>query len=385
MSVKKNVFCPTICVTHNCNLHCVYCYQEHSVECMTWQTAVNCVDWIFSHIPSECDSVEIDFIGGEPLLEFNLLKKITEYILDTYKDIPFILFATTNGTVLTDDMKAWFTNHKDIFWLGLSLDGTPETHNRNRSSSFDLIDIDFFRRTWPEQGIKMTISEKSISNLAENIKYLHTLGFPEIGGANLAEGDFDWDKDEYLSELIPQLKDLVEFYAENSNYKQCQLLNRDLYICESDKQRRKKWCGTGKEIVFFDCDGKRYPCSYITPMTFTNQELDKILSFDFSNENLFIDESCVNDCYIYPICQTCAGANYKQSGNLGIRNKKKCKINKLVSLFIADLVAKKILNKTYVSSNSTELYYTIEAIKKNRESYLDEYRYLLESSTSNNS
>jgi sulfatase maturation enzyme AslB (radical SAM superfamily) len=170
---------------------------------MPFQTACNAIDWIFTHVPDYADGVEIGFIGGEPLLEFPLLKRIFEYVCRLKPAVPHIFFATTNGAVLTDDMKTWFTERKDCFWLGLSLDGRKETQDHNRSNSFDKIDIDFFLRNWPEQGIKMTLSEYSLGRLAGDIKYLHSLGFKEIEGVNLAEGSFDWDKDEYLQLIIP--------------------------------------------------------------------------------------------------------------------------------------------------------------------------------------
>lgn len=74
---KKPRFSPTICVTHNCNLDCVYCYQEHDTNVrMNFETAKKCIDWIFNNIPDDMEGVEIGFIGGEPLLEFDLIKKL---------------------------------------------------------------------------------------------------------------------------------------------------------------------------------------------------------------------------------------------------------------------------------------------------------------------
>jgi len=64
-------------------------------------------------------------------------------------------------------MKNWFTANNDLFVLGLSLDGTRNTHNHNRSNSFDDIDIDFFLKTYPNQGVKMTLSEYSLPQLTE--------------------------------------------------------------------------------------------------------------------------------------------------------------------------------------------------------------------------
>lgn len=365
-------FSPTLCVTHNCNLDCIYCYQKHSPqERMELDTAKHAIDWIFTHIPDHCDSVEIGFIGGEPLLEFPLLKDIAAYTLSEKRPKPFIFFASTNGTVLTGEMKEWFTAHKDHFVLGLSLDGTKATHDHNRGNSFDKIDTAFFRRTWPRQNVKMTLSDYSLGRLAEDIKYLHALGFAEVGGVNPAEGDFDWDKDEYIAMLIPQLAELAGFYAENEGLKICQMLDKQLAVCEG-KEKLKKWCGIGTGTPFFDVDGKRYPCSYITPMTFPPLDLAAILQTDYAAEENFVDQDCYEQCYIYPVCPTCAGANYMVNRSYKRRNKNKCRIQKLVALFIADLQAN-LIAKNPRRYDDTTRYHTITAIKKIRELFLPEF------------
>jgi radical SAM protein with 4Fe4S-binding SPASM domain len=377
MEHKEMRFAPDICITHNCNLNCIYCYQQHDAKSkMSLDTAKKTIDWIFNNIPSGKDGVEIDFIGGEPLLEFDLIKEIVAYTCSKSHSEKYIFFATTNGTLLTDEMKAWFADRKDCFVLGLSLDGTKETHNYNRSNSFDSIDIDFFLMNWPQQGIKMTLSEFSLHHFSENIKYLHSLGFTDIGGVNLFEGNFNWEHDEYIKILVPQLKELVNFYVENDSYQLNQMFDKHLNYCEAKNKERRKWCGIGNGTNFFDVDGKMYPCAFITPMTFSRNEIDTILKTDFKDDNNFIDEDCFDNCYIYPICPTCSGANYMINKTFKQRNKSKCRIQKLIALFIADLQAKRIKKNPKIYDDQT-LYYTIEAIKKIRELYLDEFKLYL--------
>jgi radical SAM protein with 4Fe4S-binding SPASM domain len=353
---------------------------------MSLDIAKNSIDWIFNNIPDYTDEVIIDFIGGEPLLEYSLIKEIIYYVKKKRTSIPYVFFANTNGTLLTKEMKSWFVENRDIFQLGLSLDGKKETHDRNRSNSFDDIDIDFFIKNYPEQGVKMTLSEYSLINLADNIKYIHSLGINEIEGVNLAEGVFDWSKDEYISQLIPQLKILVDFYVENDKLKLCMLFDKEIYLCESQKRERKKWCNIGRNTPFFDTDGKIYPCSYITPMSFQQNELNNILQINFSNEELFIDNECFNNCYIYPICPTCAANNYMINKTFNKRNKSKCRIQKLIALFAADLLAKRLVKSGGLFDSikdDTKLYYTIETIKKIKALYLGEFKdfYALESYT----
>lgn len=375
VSKKKMRFNPSICVTHNCNLNCTYCYQKHDATSrMTFDTAKICIDYIFQNIPDYAvDGVEVGFIGGEPLLEFNLLKQIFLYTYTNYSNIEWIFYATTNGTLLNDEMKEWFSAHRKEFVLGLSLDGTRETHNTNRSNSFDKIDIDFFLKNWPEQGVKMTLSEYSIPRLAENIKFIHSLGIRNIRGVNLAEGAFDWDDDKYIEMLIPQLSELVDFYLESDGEMINQMLDKRIAACEVKKVDKRKWCGIGTGCPFFDIDGKKYPCSFITPMTFSMDEIANIVETDFTKNENFIDDDCFNYCYIYPICPTCAGANYLKNKSFKIREKSRCKIQKLITLFAADLQAKQIV-KNPKAYNDSVLYNTIEAIKKIRSLYLDEFK-----------
>jgi hypothetical protein len=68
---------------------------------MSFETAKNVINWIFTHVPDYADGVEINFIGGEPLLEYPLIKEIFSYVSRKQPKIPYIFFATTNGTLLS--------------------------------------------------------------------------------------------------------------------------------------------------------------------------------------------------------------------------------------------------------------------------------------------
>jgi len=375
--MENKRFSPSICVTHDCNLNCIYCYQKHSVgEKMPFNVATNVIDWIFLNVPQSMNEIEITLIGGEPLLEYELIKEIIEYTYKKKSNYKYIFYASTNGTILNDEMKTWFSEHKQYCCLGLSLDGTKDVHNYNRSNSFEKIDIDFFKKTWPYQSVKMTLSEYSLKYLAESIKYIHSLGFI-IKGVNQFEGNFDWNKDEYIKELCKQLKELVEYYLNNDTLVLDQMFDKNLFLCEAKIKERKKWCGIGYEAPFFDIDGKKYPCNFITPMTFSDDEINKVIHYDYENMNNFIDEDCFNNCYIYPICPTCAGSNYMINKDFKKRIRTKCRMQKIISLFIADLQARRIMKNRSKYSTST-LYYTIEAIKKIRNLYLDEFKEYLQ-------
>jgi sulfatase maturation enzyme AslB (radical SAM superfamily) len=368
---EKPKFLPTLCITHECNLNCVYCYQNHDVSKMSFETAKACIDWIFSHIPSNTEGMEIDLIGGEPLNEFPLLKNIVEYTRLKYTTDDYEFTLLTNGTLLNDQMKMWFNDNKDKVVLGLSLDGSKETHDSNRNNSFDKIDIGFFVKTYSIPMVKMTLSEYSLPYLAENIEFIHSLGFKDIRGGYLYTGTFNWNSDKYIKILLPQLIQLVNFYVTNDSLNLPQVLDQNLTLCENP-HKDKKCCDIGTGEVFFDVDGTRRLCHYITPMTFSQIDLKNIETTDFTNEENFVDYDCFNNCYIYPICISCPGADYLNNKTFKQRNKNHCRIQKLFALFIADLQAKRIAKNPAIYDND-KLYYIIEAIKKIREFYLPEF------------
>ena len=340
---------------------------------MSFEIAKQSVDWIFANIPADRQGVTLDFIGGEPLLEFELIKRIYNYAEEKKEKIPVKYFATTNGTLLNNDMKKWFSDRREKFILGLSLDGTPATQNYNRSNSYDRIDIDFFRNNWPNQGVKLTISDFSLRNLAENVIFVHELGFKYINGVNLFEGDFDWSKEKYLKIISVELKKLVEYYEKNPQLITNQMFRKKIELCECKDSNHKKWCGIGTNMVFFDTDGKKYPCAFVTPMTFDEEVLSEISKIDFSDEENFVDKDCCDNCYIYPICSTCAGANYMVNNSFKKRNKTKCSITKLVCIYLAELESRKILNGDADYDDSV-LYNKIAAIKRIKSLYLNDFK-----------
>lgn len=368
---KRPSFSPSLCVTHQCNLGCVYCYQKHDAHSrMSVATVRQCLDWIFANVPDGMEDVEIGFIGGEPFLEFELMKGAIEYVHSRSRPHKYVFYATTNGTLLTPEIKRWCSDHRNEFVLALSLDGAKETHDHNRSGSFDRIDLDFFRETYPNQSVKMTLTEFSLPRLAENVKFIHEKGFRYIGGVNLCEGEFDWSKREYVEILKQQLKELADYYVEHDDLPLNQMFDKHLDLCESIRKEPKKWCGIGDGAIFFDVDGTHYPCPFATPMTFGKDDMVRITATDFSNPNEFIDRDCFESCYIYPVCPTCAAANYLTEKSFKRRDKRRCDIQKLIAVFAADILARRII-KNPKCMPPDRAYYTVQAIKKIRAKYLD--------------
>lgn len=339
---KKKEFSPTICLTHKCNLSCVYCYQTHSSGNISIEIAKKCIDNIFENIPAESERIKISLIGGEPLLAFDIIKEIYSYTKEKYTEQNYYFFITTNGTINSPEIKQWLIDHRKDFIVSLSLDGLPEVHNKNRCNSYSLIDVPFYLENWPEQSIKMTLTEDSIDYLFESIKYIYGLGFKKIAGANFFTGDFDWNKDSFIKRLIPQLKLLEEFYLDHDKLYPVSFFRFPIEKCTVNGIFQKK-CGIGKGTPFYDIDGSVYPCIYVTPLSFSREELLDFKKIDLKNDLLFKDNDCAKNCYLYPACPDCIGSNYKVHKCFSKKDKSKCKFYKLFALFSADLIGKKIL------------------------------------------
>lgn len=342
-TTKKMPFELTLVVTHHCNLNCVYCYEHNktSKKKMSFDTAKKAIEHYLT--TGSYDEIKIGFIGGEPLLEFHLIKDICEWVWSNRWEKKLIFYATTNGTIMTPIMKEWFTKHKQYFWLALSLDGTRETHNRNRCNSFDKIDLDFFLNNWPNQPAKMTISDSHLETLADDIIFIHTKGF-QLNGCNFAEGIEMTDFEKKYAVIAQQYDKLVDFYYSHPEY-EARIFQLPLGECELQTKERLKRCGTGENMAVIDYDGQLYPCTFFSPVSMDAETLQKVLKIDFTNINNFIDEKCSKECYIYPICHGCYGDNYVLTGKLALRAKQKCELNKLKAIAVAKFQAKNLLRK----------------------------------------
>jgi sulfatase maturation enzyme AslB (radical SAM superfamily) len=181
----------TLELTHQCNLACVYCAfgeyydqkRNSDVESMSFDTAKQAVAHFLSHKPKEAG---IGFYGGEPLLEFDLIKKIVLYAesFAQVNDMDIRFSMTTNGTLLTDERIHFLVQHN--FSVMVSLDGDKESHDRYRvfknntshepkKCSFDVIikNMERFVELYPDypgRGIILTLT--ATSNFASCEKFI---------------------------------------------------------------------------------------------------------------------------------------------------------------------------------------------------------------------
>lgn len=123
----------TLSLTHACNNACSYCYAgKKSAGKMSYATAVAAIDLAFSDKP---EKVLLGFFGGEPLLEWELLRAATDYAQERAARTGAALqcTVTTNGTLLTEEKMSWLYGNK--FWIGISVDGNRAMHDICRKSA----------------------------------------------------------------------------------------------------------------------------------------------------------------------------------------------------------------------------------------------------------
>jgi radical SAM protein with 4Fe4S-binding SPASM domain len=305
----------------------------------------------------------IDFHGGEPFLSFNKIRELCEWAWEQEFPESFLFFVTTNGTLIHGEVKDWLLANKDRFIVGLSLDGTREMHNINRSNSYDDIDIDFFFKTWPEQGIKMTISPQTIASLSDGIIDIHKKGCKSIS-ANLAEL-VDWSSPEFLEVYRKELAKLAAFYLQNPNIEKCSLF--DVHFPALLKTEPQKWCGAGTDMKVMDVDGREYPCHLFFDWVCGKEKSEKSHSIDFSDPKNYISSHC-KECKLLQICPTCYGSNYIARGDIASRDLSLCELHKVRFAEVAKYEYSRIVeDKTPLDNYSIEEKYerlkTLEAIE----------------------
>lgn len=348
-------------ITYRCNLNCIYCYERYKNDKIIHSSdAKNYIQEIYQETLADnrYKAIEIDFSGGEPLTQFNIIKEISEWIWSNQWKIPFILFAPTNGTLLNNEMKIWFSENKHRIALGLSYDGLPLIQNINRSSSSKLVDLDFFLQTWPEQQVKMTVSKQSLPYLADGVIYLHAKGVKAVF-ANLAYG-IEWSQSDLVM-YKQQLDILIAYYLNNPQIKRSSLLNYDLSTSLSFSNLTKKICGCGTGTVFIDVDGKRYPCQMFSPISMGEDKLKRVNCINFHDEDKFCFKECCN-CVLRNICPKCFGMNYIENGDISKPPAFLCQSFKIQFLENCKLI-ELMIGKGQIKENVIELQKIIEIVK----------------------
>ncbi|MFW6007779.1 MAG: radical SAM protein [archaeon] len=322
--------------TNQCNFNCDYCYVNHDNQIMDYEIAQKSIDWFINYNNTPKNEVlKVSFLGGEPLLRWNLIKKTILYSEQFNRKIKFDI--TTNGSLLSNDKFDFIEKHN--IDLKLSIDGPSYVHDihrkdYNNNGTFKLIkpimkegiERNIFK------GARSTITSKTVKYTFESYEYLYNLGFKNI--EIVPEFFHNWDEESFLeyknqfdlidekfSELMSQNKQPGIFY-----YNTC------FYHIEKDIKLTKP-CLAGKESVSINFNGDIYPCQLFIQWPewkigdIYNGLLEHDLLNSLSNFNCNLIKDC-KDCDVKLCGGGCYGLNYIHNNNFYEPNSSHCKIMK---------------------------------------------------------
>ncbi len=332
----------TLQITQECNFRCKYClYSEeanhkqrtHSNRTMTWETAKQAIDFYFHH-SIDSPTRNIGFYGGEPLLKFDLIRRIVEYAEAYSKGKQLSFNITTNGSLLSGNNVRYFSEHH-IKTL-ISLDGIKKVQDKNRvfssgTGTFDVIAtrLEEIRKDYPEYY--HTISFNSVLTPGTDIDDVISLSEvfkgipPENFQTNFVENtdtDIIPDRD-YITKT--EYHGMLAFMTFCGRYPKDRLSSMGanwLRDIQSSYQRFRAAsflpqttapggpCLPGKSRLFIATDGQFYPCERVNESEhmrigslatgFDFKSIDRLL-----NIGELTEERCKN-CWAIRHCLICA-------------------------------------------------------------------------------
>lgn len=340
-------------ITHSCNLNCSYCYETHkSNKNMSIEQAKQIIsaeaDMVFNS--EEYDELQIDFMGGEPLVNYGLIKEIVEWLESDAINVPWVCFATTNATLLDDERKTWFTEHCSSISLGASYDGTGNMQSTNRGTDRYEIDLDFFHNLWPEQGFQMTISKETLPNLAEGVLFVQKKGY-DIS-ASLAQG-LDWTLED-AKLYREQLCILKDAYLKDLSIQPLNRITRFVEVHDAPKNEYKQihGCGSGHNMVTYDINGKKYGCHMFSTVVLGDKAIDTS-EINWDDPDLMVEPYC-EECILRQFCPTCPGFNLKYRGALNCRDKRWCPMVLAEALTACEFQVERLAMKPYLTQEDAE-------------------------------
>lgn len=176
----------TLCLTHACNLRCDYCYAGPKfARRMSWQTARQALDFAFEQsrqqaaLTARPPTCQLGFFGGEPLLEWDLLQRASDYAgaEAERRGIRLKRTVTTNMSLLGETEATWLLANR--FFVGLSLDGNRQMHDALRptvsgSPSHErcAAALRFFRGPEANGEVIVVVDPRNVGYLAEGVAWL---------------------------------------------------------------------------------------------------------------------------------------------------------------------------------------------------------------------
>lgn len=336
---KKPSFVKALClnVAHTCNFTCDYCFAKggkyHGPDAiMSKEVAKRAIDFLIENSGSHYN-LDIDFFGGEPLMNLDLVKYTVDYArsLEDKYNKHFNFTLTTNGLLLNDETIDYLNeNMKNVV---LSLDGRPEVHDHfrktlNGKGSFDII-VPKFQKLVEKRGDKEYYMRGTYTannlDFTEDIKTYLDLGFkrtslePVVGA-----GPYEL-KDSHLDKLYSEYEKLADMMIKSIDDDDKFIFYHYMIDLENGPciHKRLSGCGSGSEYMAVTPTGDLYPChqfvgnpDFVIGDVFKGVE-NKDLINEFKSCNCFSKEEC-RSCWASMYCSGgCAANNYNATGEIG--------------------------------------------------------------------
>lgn len=296
MSNSNNPYQLSLLITERCNLRCSYCYcDKRRTTTMPFSTACQAID---DAMAAHTDRpLRILLMGGEPFLEFGLIKDIVEYVRLNYTGRDVFVKTVTNGTLVHSEVQQWLLANRDLFHTSLSLDGRRETHNRNRCGSYDSIDIGFFLRAYSGNAeASMVACPENMDHLAEDVIVLQEQGFRV---KCVLVDDCLWDHRRDPDRWATQLSILIDYYINHPEMMPFNQLMGALNIIGSGTKAEK--CQPGSNTHCVNTNGSHFGCHRCTP--YYNNGVWHLKAEELANAGILL-EGC-RQCPAQSICCTC--------------------------------------------------------------------------------
>lgn len=337
---NRNTVIKALClhVAHTCNLNCEYCFASQGKyhgerALMSLETGKRALDFLIENSGTR-RNLEVDFFGGEPLMNLEVVKELVAYAREIEKihNKNFRFTLTTNGILIDDDVID-FCN-KEMSNVVLSLDGRKEVHDRLRKDyqgrgSYDIIVPKFQefvrRRGDKSYYIRGTFTHAN-TDFTNDIFHMADLGFKELSMEPVVCAPDD--KSALTKEDLPLLFEQYEILAKEMLKRQKEGNGFTFYHYMLDLThgpciyKRISGCGSGTEYMAVTPSGELYPChqfvgdkKYLLGNIYdgvTNKEIQN----EFKLCNAYARKECA-DCWAKLYCSGgCAANSYHASGKI---------------------------------------------------------------------
>ena len=325
-------------IAHTCNLNCSYCFASQGKyhgerALMSFEVGKHALDFLIENSGTR-RNLEVDFFGGEPLMNFDVVKKLVEYArsIEKEKGKNFRFTLTTNGMLVDDDVID-FAN-KEMSNVVLSLDGRKEVHDRYRvdyrgRGSYDTI-VPKFQKFVKARGGKNYYMRGTFTHanpdFLEDIKTMLNLGFTELSMEPVvaAQGDEAALTEEDKPVVMKQYEELAELMLKRD--KEGKPFTFYHYMIDLAGgpciYKRISGCGSGTEYMAVTPWGDLYPChQFVGDEKFKLGDIwhgveNKEIQNEFASCNVYARDEC-RDCWARLYCSGgCAANAYHATGSV---------------------------------------------------------------------